>query len=284
MGLMKPDSAEVRPLQVDDPAHLRVPSDRTSVIHRYAPPAGLEDLVRRFWIPVWSVPPGEQSVQAVLQYPVALIVITPAYARFVGVSTGLSTTTLVGESFGVGVMLQPAGGALLSGGSMADWTDRHGDLAEVCGERGAQMTERVLAAMASDPTSVESHRAAVAAASEVLAAYLPVDEEGTLVNRVVGFVEDHPEVTRVAQACDELDISERSLQRLTSRRLGLRPKWLIQRRRLHEAAERLRAGTGSLAAVAVELGYADQAHFTRDWQSVTGMTPGEFAARWETDP
>ena len=34
-----------------------------------------------------------------------------------------------------------------------------------------------------------------------------------------------------------------------------------------------------MADVAAELGYADQAHFTRDFSAVTGMTPGRFAAR-----
>ena len=63
------------------------------------------------------------------------------------------------------------------------------------------------------------------------------------------------------------------------RRIGLTPKWLIQRRRLQEAAERLRTHGTSLAEVAAALGYADQPHFSRDFSAVTGMTPGEFAAR-----
>ena len=62
------------------------------------------------------------------------------------------------------------------------------------------------------------------------------------------------------------------------RRLGLTPKWLVQRRRLQEAAERLRSRTTTLAEVAAALGYADQPHFSRDFARVTGMTPGEFAA------
>ena len=56
------------------------------------------------------------------------------------------------------------------------------------------------------------------------------------------------------------------------------PKWLIQRRRLHDAVERLKAGLTSLADLASELGYADQAHFTHDFRTVTGLTPGEFLA------
>jgi AraC-like DNA-binding protein len=73
-------------------------------------------------------------------------------------------------------------------------------------------------------------------------------------------------------------LSERSLQRLVQRRLGLTPKWLIQRRRLHEAAEQLRTGTSTVADVAARLGYADQPHLHHDFAGVTGMTPGEFLA------
>ncbi len=108
---------------------------------------------------------------------------------------------------------------------------------------------------------------------------LPVDDEGLLVNAVVEYVEGDPDVHRVGQVCDKFAMTERTLQRLTARRIGLSPKWLIQRRRLHEAAERLAdKDRPDLARVAAELGYADQAHFARDCRSVTGLTPGAFAA------
>ena len=50
-------------------------------------------------------------------------------------------------------------------------------------------------------------------------------------------------------------------------------------RRLHEAAERLRTDDRSMSELAALLGYADQAHFTRDFSRVTGTTPGRFAAQ-----
>ena len=66
--------------------------------------------------------------------------------------------------------------------------------------------------------------------------------------------------------------------------IGLSPKWLLQRRRLHDAVEALKAGAGTLAEVAADLGYADQAHFTHDFRTVTGMTPGEYLKDQPRDP
>jgi AraC-like DNA-binding protein len=225
------------------------------------------------------VPPGQEAPQRVLQYPVSLVVVSADYTRFYGVVSGLSTTTLTGNGWAVGVMCAPAAGALLAGGPMSAYTDRYVDVADVLGAAGERLTDRVRAAMAADPHAPDAHARAMAAFGEAMRPFLPVDDDGLLVNEVVAFVENDPEVTRVAQVCERFGLSERALQRLVQRRLGLTPKWLIQRRRLQEAAERLRghpAGPGEVAAL---LGYADQAHFTRDFARVTGMTPGRFAAR-----
>ena len=267
---MEPDSRDAV-----ERAHLRTPDDRSHTMYRYAPPTDLAPLVQRFWIPVWSVPPGEKSTQHVLQYPVALLVVAPDYARFYGVVTGLSATTLSGDGWAVGVMLTPAAGSLVAGGPMDAFTDRHVDLSTVL---GPGLVERVRDAMATDPHAGTAHRAAVAAYADALRPLLPVDAEGELVDRVVALVESRPDLLRVAQLCAETGLGERALQRLLQRRLGLTPKWLVQRRRLHEAADRLRHGDGSLAETAAVLGYADQAHFARDWTRVTGTTPGRFAA------
>ncbi|MGY1814008.1 helix-turn-helix domain-containing protein [Blastococcus sp. SYSU D00820] len=268
---MKPDTDRI------ERAHLRRAGDTSHVMHRYDAGPEFAGLLQRFWIPVWSVPAGQEAPQQVLQYPVALIVVAPDYARFYGVVAGLSTTTLTGDGWAVGVMCEPAAGSLLTGSSMAGYTDRYVDVADVLGDAGRLLAERVRAAMTPDPTSPGAHAAAMAAYGEALRPYLPVDPEGELVNRLVAFVESSPEVTRVAQICAAFDLPERTLQRLVQRRLGLTPKWLIQRRRLQEAAGRLRAGSTTLAEVATALGYADQAHFTRDFAAVTSMTPGSFA-------
>jgi AraC-like DNA-binding protein len=175
-------------------------------------------------------------------------------------------------------MLTPAAGALVAGVDMSTLTDRHVDLPETLGAPGERLVERVRAAMAPDPHAPAAHRAAIDAYGELLRPHLPVDAEGELVDRVVALVESRPDLLRVAQLCEATGLGERALQRLVQRRLGLTPKWLVQRRRLHEAAEALRHGAGSMAETAALLGYADQAHFTRDWTAVTGTPPARFAA------
>jgi AraC-like DNA-binding protein len=168
---------------------------------------------------------------------------------------------------------------------MAEFTDRHADLTTVLGEAGAVLTDRVRVAMEPDPRSVRGHQAAMAAFSDVFSPQLPLDAESELVNRIVALVEERPELLRAAQLCAESGVSERALQRLVNRRLGLTPKWLIQRRRLQDAAERLRTSSaGTLAETAAVLGYADQAHFVRDFSRVTGTTPGRFADDHRTPP
>lgn len=274
--LDKPDNSVAA-----EPAHLLDPAHRAA-IHMSRPAADPEfaGLARRFWMPVWQVPAGEVYTQRVLQYPVCLLVITADYARFYGPSSGLASTPLSGAGWAAGVMFEPAAGALLTGGEVARWTDRHVEVAEVFGTAGVALADQIRTVMASDPVAAQAQSAVVDRYLDFLRGYLPVDGQGLLVNEVVAYVEDNPEVTRVADICAHFSIGERSLQRLIRHRVGLTPKWLVRRRRIQDATWRLRTGATTIAALAADLGYADEAHLSRDFRRVTGTTPGAFAARY----
>lgn len=266
-----------RPIDPVEHAHLRDERGFSPPVRRFAPAPDLASVIRRHWLPVWSLPPGSSTVQRVLQYPVCLVVVAHDYARVVGPASGLSTTELTGAGWAAGVMLQPAAGALLLDGPVT-LVDQFCDLGSVTTLDGPALVAAVRAAMGPAPTDPQRQAEAVRLLEESLRGLLPVDEEGHLVNAIVEYVEGEPLVQRVSQLCEKFAISERSLQRLTARRIGLSPKWLIQRRRLQEAAQRLTCPSPDLARVAVDLGYADQAHFGRDFRAVTGLTPGQFAA------
>jgi AraC-like DNA-binding protein len=259
-----------------DRAHLTGRSRPTPPIARYSASPALADLAERYWVPVWSLP--SPQTQTTLQHPVCLLVTTPTYARFYGVARGASSVTLEGDGWAVGVLLRPAAGGLLAGGSVAPLVDGETAIDSLTTVDGPGLVDRVRRAMADDPYAEESHRAAIAAYEDVLAGLLPSDEEGVTVNRVVDLVATLPVDARVADLAAASGLTERTLQRLVTRRVGITPKWLLQRRRLHEAVGRLKAGETSLAAMAADLGYTDQAHFTRDFRTVTGLTPGRYLA------
>ena len=107
----------------------------------------------------------------------------------------------------------------------------------------------------------------------------PLDDGARTVVRVV----DAARVDRAILSVDDLaarfDLAPRTLQRLFRRYVGVSPKWVIRRFRMHEAAERASRGEGvDWAATAAELGYFDQAHFVRDFKAQVGRTPTAYAA------
>jgi transcriptional regulator GlxA family with amidase domain len=75
------------------------------------------------------------------------------------------------------------------------------------------------------------------------------------------------------------EMSVRRLQRLFVDYVGAGPKWVIIRCRLQDAAVRAAADAApDWAALASELGFADQAHLTRALSQFIGTSPAAYAA------
>ncbi|TFV83426.1 AraC family transcriptional regulator [Blastococcus sp. CT_GayMR20] len=83
-------------------------------------------------------------------------------------------------------------------------------------------------------------------------------------------------LVRVDQVAALGAMSVRSLQRLFAAYVGLTPKAVLARYRLQDAAAAIDAGEGDLAGLAATLGWFDQAHFSRDFRSVVGVTPSAY--------
>ena len=119
----------------------------------------------------------------------------------------------------------------------------------------------------------------IAAVEAFLRARLPAPDGNVLViDRIVRAMLEQPEIARVEDLARHHGMSARSLQRLFRAYVGVSPKWVLKRQRLHEAAERLADGGGDWAALALELGYFDQAHFIKDFKALVGRSPPEYAA------
>ena len=87
----------------------------------------------------------------------------------------------------------------------------------------------------------------------------------------------------VAAAADDVGYSRRRLSTLVRDEVGLTPKTYQRLARFSRAHDRMRRavldGEVSVARVAAESGYADQAHLAREWTGFAGVSPTEWVRR-----
>ena len=95
-----------------------------------------------------------------------------------------------------------------------------------------------------------------------------------------------PAIRRVGETDDTVSaiaeasgLSERQFRRRFIELVGLTPKEFARVRRLRRSAIRLVEDSLGWAAIAAESGYADQAHLSRDYLKMMGVTPTSLAER-----
>ena len=236
---------------------------------RYAPSPDLAHLVERFWFVEWHLP--EPFTQGVVTHPSVNLAFEPHYALVFGVVTGRSDHTIEGDGKVVGCKFRPGGFHPFVPVPAVSLTDRVVSLEDTFGDPG-DLHERVIAA--------RTDRAQIAVVEAFLRARLPApDPQVEEVGRIVRLILGTRELLRVEQLVERTGLSSRALQRLFREYVGVSPKWVLQRVRLHEAAERIADDPrGDWAMLALDLGYFDQAHFIKDFKAVVGRAPAEYAA------
>lgn len=74
-------------------------------------------------------------------------------------------------------------------------------------------------------------------------------------------------------------LSTRQLQRICARETGMSPRSYLRLLRFRSAVTGIQASHAGLADTAAASGYADQAHITREFQSLGGLPPGRARDR-----
>ncbi len=236
---------------------------------RYLPAQDLHYFVEFYWSVTWDLRGQEPYVQEVLPYPSVHLVFEKDQTRIFGVMTGRFTRLLENAGRAFSVKFRPGGFYPFVKRPVSAFTNATLSCHDAFGVDDRALEEDVLA---------QEDEGAMQVVEDFLRARLPEEDEHVgEVNRIVDYIIAHPEITRVDDVVSRLDLNKRALQRLFSQYVGVSPKWVIKRYRLHEAAERLAAGEViDGAEIAQDLGYFDQAHFIKDFKAIIGKTPGEY--------
>ncbi|MBQ1026235.1 helix-turn-helix transcriptional regulator [Micromonospora sp. C95] len=235
---------------------------------RHLPAVPLRQWVEHYWLIDWNL--TDPFEQRIVPHPAVNLVAQrdgdgPERAEVAGVGTELFSIILTGSGRVSGVQFRPGGFHPFWRRSVAELTDQRRplvdradlDVTPVCAGTDAercQALDTLLTGWTPRPD--------------------PVNDE---VMRLVETIRTDRNVRRVDEFAHEHGVSVRRLQRLFLTHVGVGPKWVIRRYRLHEAIERAAGGPLDWAGLAAELGYSDQAHLVRDFTATTGVSPAAYA-------
>ncbi|MEJ3745980.1 helix-turn-helix domain-containing protein [Actinomycetes bacterium KLBMP 9797] len=250
---------------------------------RHPPAPDLAWAVDRYWVVRWDLPDGESYEQRILPHPATHLVFEAGTAAIQAISPHDFVAQLTGRGQVFGVKFRPASFRPFLGGPVST----------IAGQRLAAAP--VLSA-ASGPgaasnaaSDVDEIARVVAAAGDVNAcvpaveAFLralgvqPLPMTASL-NSVVDLIVTDRSVIQVGDLARRLGVNMRKLQRLFADHIGLGPKWVIGRCRVHEAAEAAAGGAAvDWADLAAQLGYSDQSHLIRDFTAAVGTPPDRYS-------
>ncbi|MEZ4401021.1 MAG: helix-turn-helix domain-containing protein [Kofleriaceae bacterium] len=243
------------------------------VAHRRVTPTdALAEVVAHCWWVEWDL--AAPFVAETLPHPCVHLVFERSRGTVTGVATARFERRLTGRGHVFGVKFRPAGFTALHDTSLAALTDRVTPLPAVLGPAAAALARAIEAA----PDL--AHRVAAAEAFLVPRAR-PLTAAAVELRDLTERLAIDASLRRVDDLAALVGVTPRTLERRFRALIGVGPKWVIRRYRLHEAAARLGAPAApSIAAVAAELGYADQAHFARDFKGTVGCAPSAYVARF----
>lgn len=249
-------------------------------LERFAPAAAVASRVERYWTTRWDLPAGHEHVQEILPHPCVNLVAYGGIVRVHGIPLRRDARRLVGRGAAVGAKFRPGAFAAFCRVPMPALRGAVLTLDEAFGPDGAGLEAEVLAAAGDGYPDATGTAQVIAAVERFLAPRVPDhDPAFALVQAVTrDMLRRAPDVRVATIACDH-GVSERTLQRVFREQVGVGPKWVLRRYRLHTAAERIGSdGANDLAGLAHELGYADQAHFANDFRDAVGLRPTAYAA------
>ena len=184
-----------------------------------------------------------------------------------GARTSFYVKDMAGPVVSVGVQLLPGASQALFGLSAAELAGRHTPLPDVWGMRSDSVLQQL--AEAPDP------QRALAALESLLASHLLSTPK--LHPSVACAIAQCSHISRIEEMVDGSGYSHRGLLALFRQATGMSMKRYARLMRLQRLLAALRNKPATpLSTLALEAGFSDQAHMTREFREFAGVTPSHY--------
>jgi AraC-like DNA-binding protein len=242
-------------------------------VSRHNPPSALAHCIAYYWRVSWDLRGRQPHLQETLPHPNIYLIFEENRLTVAGVTTSKFTRVLAEQGFAFGVKFKPGGFRPYLNSSASSLTDRIVEANHIFGADGDMLEAALISSCGEE--------AMVAAVDAFFLRRVPEpDQNVELADQLVSRILHQPQIRTVDDLAARTGLSKRSVQRLFREYVGVPPKWVIRRYRLHELIERLEAGDPlNWPDLALELGYFDQAHLINDFRAITGYSPADYQRR-----
>jgi AraC-like DNA-binding protein len=239
-------------------------------LDRFEPEETLRPFVEHFWAVTWER--QARVTRETVPHPSVHLTLEPGRSEIHGVYPRRFSRVIEGTGRVLGIKFRPGGFRAFVPGSVAHWTGKVVAASTVFGP--------AIDELEGEATNCAQSQAAFARVEVFLLRFHPVPTtELFRISEVIRAIVDDRSITRVEVLAERFGFGLRQLQRLFREYVGASPKRVIRRYRLIEAAECLRLADVPVdfEGLALDLGYADQSHFIRDFRDMVGMPPVEYS-------
>ena len=240
-------------------------------LSRYLPSPELAPFVEHHWTIHWDLRGQPPYISEVLPHSSINFAFTVERGWITGITTSMYTYEVKGTGSIIGTMFKPGGFYPFWKKNIATITDQEIDTVKVFPEADEDFRYRLF--------DMEDDEAMVAKVEELLLSKKPrSDENLVLITSILEAVNTDKELRTVEMVTERFSVSERTVQYLFKKYVGVGLKWVLMRYRLLEAVE-LAAQLEDLnwALVAADLGYSHQSHFVNDFKKLVGKAPEQYA-------
>jgi len=244
-------------------------SEKNYRLSRIFPSKELGFYVEQFWIVRWDLRNKKPHIQENIPHPAVHMVLEKNNSRIVGAVTRKYSYCLKDAGKIFGVKFRPGGFYPFINSPVSKFTNSSMSLKEIF-ENCDDLINEVL--------ENKEDEMMVRCAEEFLCSQIPPEKDYNIekISKIIEKIEADRSITRVENIVSFFGVNKRTLQRLFHVYVGVSPKWVIKKYRLHEVLEKFENGFVDIQDIIYELGYFDQSHFIKDFKEFTGIAPHKY--------
>lgn len=241
-------------------------------LRRYFPDAALAELIEQFWLVDWDLRGKAAHLQQNLPDPNFHLLISNGNVSMLGPVSKSYCYEMQGKGLIIGVKFALGALAERLNFQPADFMDKQLEVKQIFNIDTARLV--------SELSAVDSDQQRLAILQCCFKPFaLQPSVQAARVRQLVSLIKQHADITRVELLSERSNLSVQVIQRCFRQYLGINPKWLIRKYRLHQALLLLEQQSIEIVDLVEALGYTDQSHLIRDFKEFLGVTPTVYSLR-----